>query len=79
MFNYEIKLKGESLPKKDEDILVSFLKMLDFSAEYLTPIYQPKTIRFCPIENEILIVVEKKHSDEINKIANSYGFKLKNQ
>ena len=79
MFNYTIKLKGESLPKKDEEILVIFLKMLDFSAEHLTSVYQPETLRFCPNENEILITNTKKHNDEINTIADNYGFKLRNQ
>lgn len=79
MFDYKIQLKGQPLPKKDEEVLVSFLKMLDFSAEYLNSVYQPEEIRFCPEQKEILITGSKEHKDEIDKIANSYGFKLRNQ
>ncbi len=79
MFDYKIQLKGQPLPKKDEEVLVSFLKMLDFSAEYLNSVYQPEEIRFCPEQKEILIGHSRIHKDEIYEIANSYGFKLKNQ
>lgn len=53
--------------------------MLDFSAEYLSPIYDTDKIRFCPELKEILICDLKRHENKIDEIANSYGFKLKIQ
>lgn len=79
MFDYKVQLNGKELPKGDEEILVIFLKMLDFSAEYLSPIYNTDKIRFCPELKEILICDLKKHENKIDEIANSYGFKLKIQ
>lgn len=79
MFDYKVQLNGKELPKDDEEILVIFLKMLDFSAEFLSPIYATNKIRFCPELKEILICDSKKHENKVDEIANSYGFKLKIQ
>ncbi len=79
MFDYKVQLNGKELPKDDEEILVIFLKMLDFSAEYLSPIYETNKIRFCPESKEILICDSKKHENKVDEIASSYGFKLKIQ
>jgi len=79
MFDYKIKLKGRSLEKSDEEILVCFLKMLDFSAEYLQGIYKADNFRFCPEEKTIYIDESYKHDEKIDEISKSYGFELKNQ
>ena len=79
MLDYKIKLKGESLEKSDEEILVCFLKMLDFSAEYLHGMYDADKIRFCPEEKVIYLNDSFKHDKKIDEMSNSYGFELKNQ
>ena len=79
MLDYKIKLKGKSLEKSDEEIIVCFLKMLDFSAEYLHSIYKADKFRFCPEKKTIYIDDEVKHSKEVEEISKSYGFELKNQ
>lgn len=79
MFDYKIRLNGKNLPEYDEEILVTFLKMLDFSAEYLATLYGTDKIKFCPQSKEILIFDSKKHKDEVDEIADSYGFKLEIQ
>lgn len=78
MFDYKIKLKGEPLKKSDEETLVCFLKMLDFSAEYLHDIYEADKFRFSPEEKRIYIGDSVKHSREIDEMSKSYGFKLIN-
>ena len=79
MFDYKIQLNGEKLPEYDEEILVTFLKMLDFSAEYLSGLYDAEKIKFCPQSKEILIFDSRRHKIEIDNIADSYGFKLEIQ
>ncbi|WP_300328531.1 hypothetical protein [Fusobacterium sp.] len=76
MFEYKIQLNGKDLPKYDEEILVTFLKMLDFSAEYLSSIYSAENIKFCPQSKEILVFDLKKHENKVDDVANSYGFKI---
>ena len=51
--------------------------MLDFSAEYLSSVYNQKTIKFYPETKDILICDIKRHENNLDKIANSYGFKIK--
>lgn len=79
MFNYKVYQDGKKISENDEEILVTFLKMLDFSAQYLSPLYNTDSIKFCPEAKEILICDLKKHEDGIENIANSYGFNLKIQ
>ena len=79
MFDYKIKLKGKSLKRSDEEVLVCFLKMLDFSAEYLHGIYKAENFRFCPEEKTIYIDETLKHDKNIEEMSKSYGFELKNQ
>jgi len=79
MFDYKIKLKGKSLEKSDEETLVCFLKMLDFSAEYLHDIYDADKFRFCPEEKIIYLNDTFKHDKETDEMSKSYGFELKNQ
>lgn len=79
MFDYKIYQDGKKLPDGDEEIIVTFLKMLDFSAEYLSPIYETETIRFCPETKEILIKNNKKHEEELENEAKKCGFVLKMQ
>lgn len=79
MFDYKIKLNGEQLEGSDEKTLVCFLKMLDFSAEYLHEIYKADKFRFSPEEKLIYIDEEKKHDNRIDEMSKSYGFQLKNQ
>lgn len=79
MLDYKIQLNGKKLPEGDEEIMVTFLKMLDFAAEYLSSIYDKEHIRFCPEMKKILICDSKKHENEIDEIADSYGFKLEIQ
>jgi len=79
MFDYKIKLHGKSLEKSDEEVLVCFLKMLDFSAEYLHTIYKADKIKFCPEQKTIYIDEPFKHDKNVTEISKSYGFKLKNQ
>lgn len=78
MFEYTIKKDGKNLPENDEKVLVCFLKMLDFSAEYLNGIYDPKKIKFCPEEKIIFLDESIKHSQKIDVISKSFGVKLKN-
>lgn len=79
MFDYKIQLNGKKLPEYDEEILVTFLKMLDFSAEYLSGLYDAEKIKFCPQSKEILIFDSRKHETEIDDVAVSHGFKLEIQ
>lgn len=79
MFNYKVQLKGKKLPQGDEEILITLLKMLDFSAEHLTTIYHTDKIKFCSEAKEIVISDAKKHNTQLDDAANSYGFKLKTQ
>ncbi|GLI56286.1 hypothetical protein PM10SUCC1_18000 [Propionigenium maris DSM 9537] len=79
MFDYKIKLKGKDLEKSDEETLVCFLKMLDFSAEYLHGTYEADRIRFCPEERIIYVDDDLKHSRETDELSRSYGFEVKNQ
>ena len=79
MLDYKIKLNGKSLEKSDEEILVCFLKMLDFSAEYLHGMYDADKIRFCPEEKVIYLNDTFKHDKKMNEMSKSYGFELKNQ
>ncbi len=79
MFDYKVQLDGKKLPNGDEEILVTFLKMLDFSAEYLTLIYDRDRISFYPELKKILINDTKKHENSLDEIANSYGFRLQIQ
>lgn len=78
MYEYSITKDGQTLPKTDEKILVCFLKMLDFSAEHLHGIYDPENIKFCPEEKTIFLNDSVKHSEKLDIMSNSYGFKLKN-
>lgn len=79
MYEYSVKKDGKNIPKTDEKILVCFLKMLDFSSEYLHEIYEPEKIKFCPEEKVIYLNDSVKHSKKIDITSQSYGFKLKNQ
>ena len=79
MFDYKIKLNGKPLEKSDEEALVCFLKMLDFSAENLHEIYSADKFRFSPEEKSIYINDIIKHSRELSEMSKSYGFELINQ
>jgi len=79
MIDYKIKFNGKPLDKSDEETLVCFLKMLDFSAEYLHNIYEADRFRFSPEEKTIYLNDTLKHGEEIENMSKSYGFKLKNQ
>ena len=79
MFNYKIQLKGKELPHGDEEFLVIFLKMLDFSAEFLTTKYDKEKISFYPEEKKIVINDLKKYDKSLEEIAISYGFILQIQ
>lgn len=78
MYEYSIKKNGQTLPKPDEQVLVCFLKMLDFSAEYLHGIYDPEKIKFCPEEKTIFLDDSIKHEKKVDITSQSYGLKLKN-
>jgi len=78
-FNYSIKLNGKNLKNNDEEILICFLKMLDFSADYLHSMYNTKSIRF-RIEDKVIIIEDKKkHEIKIDELANKLGFQIKNK
>ena len=79
MFDYSIKLKGKPLEKSDEETLVCFLQMLDFSAEHLHGRYEADKIRFSPEEKTIYLNDTFKHDKKTDEMSKSYGFELKNQ
>ena len=78
-FNYSIKLNGKDLENNDEEILVCFLQMLDFSADHLHSVYSTETIRFCVKDQVIIVEDKKKHKIEVDKLANELGFQIKNK
>lgn len=78
MFEYKIESVNMNLSKEDEEILIIFLKMLDFSAEYLSSIYDATKIKFYPELKKIAIYDLKKHQSYIEEVAKSYGITLEN-
>lgn len=76
MYNYKISLKDKNISETDKETLNLFLKMLDFSSEYLSKIYSPDKITFCVESKKIIVFDLKKHDENLEKIANSYGFNL---